>query len=227
MAWVQGLAAGWQPQPQRNVADSPRWSSGGPAEERQALALDLPVADRRSCVFPRADAQRMACRQPACHLSTRRSRTFRHPEGGLEKHAFCASYTKRARSVAAPAGARMGTCGAEGAPSMIGAGPAGGWCTSFQSAALGGNNAHRARGPRRHAPPPAARGPSPRPPARGWGCARGGGRLIHGLHGVGRLQGRRGADRRHAGPPKSSPCGSMWYVRYREGLTPTCCRSRL
>jgi hypothetical protein len=134
------------------------------------------VADRRSCVFPRADAQRMACRQPACHLSTRRSRTFRHPEGGLEKHAFCASYTKRARSVAAPAGARMGTCGAEGAPSMIGAGPAGGWCTSFQSAALGGNNAHRARGPRRHAPPPAARGPSPRPPAGGWGCARGGGR---------------------------------------------------
>jgi hypothetical protein len=31
----------------------------------------------------------------------------------------------------------------------------------------------------------------------------------------------------NAGPPKSTPCGSMWYVRYREGLTHRSRRSRL
>jgi hypothetical protein len=44
-------------------------------------------------------------------------------------------------------------------------------------------------------PPPAARGPSPRPPACGWGCARGGGRCVHGWRGSGAVRLERDAGR--------------------------------
>jgi len=49
-------------------------------------------------------------------------------------------------------------------------------CKPCHTSRMGGNNAHPA--PAVGVPAPAAHGPSPRPPAGGWGCASGGGRCV-------------------------------------------------
>jgi hypothetical protein len=61
------------------------------------------------------------------------------------------------------------------------------------------------RASRRRQPPvpaPAARGPSLRSSARGWGCARGGGRRGHDVHRAGRSITHHGAVVRNAGRPR-------------------------
>jgi hypothetical protein len=71
---------------------------------------------------------------------------------------------------------------------------------SFQVPGLSGITRFAPRYARRPAPPAAGRGPSPRPPACGWGCARRGGRRGHDWR-AGRAAGRllhRDADTRSA-----------------------------
>jgi hypothetical protein len=109
---------------------------------------------------------------------------------------------RRPWSVAATAGERMGDArGAEGhriqerRRAATSPGRRRAACTRvaqlrraiLPAARVGWHDAHRIARCRPPIPAPAARGPSPRPPARGWGCAAGGSAASRGARGGRRM----------------------------------------